>query len=326
VVFSVTEKAKFVEKAFGSGVLARNGRNIDVRCPIPECESRKDRSKRKLAIRVEDDANHCWVCGWRARSLVPLLVKYGTQALLDEYRSKFYSGPAGPSQIATVEAAKQPITLPSDFRPLVACKASDPDARAVRAYAWGRGLLEHDFWYYKLGTSDDPRWRRRLLMPSFDATGTLNFFVGRAIDDKRRPKYDNPDTPKKDFIFNELNVDWTQRLVICEGPLDLVKCGDNAVPLLGSMLTEDFLLFEKILLNRTPVALALDCRDMKWKMQKYARKLAEYDLDVVIVDTGEKNDPGEIVGKTAKIYYDYLLNGNYDAFVAGMNQPELFVY
>ena len=36
----------------------------------------------------------------------------------------------------------------------------------------------------------------------------------------------------------------------------------------------------------------------------------------------KKNDPGEIVGKTAKIYYDYLLNGNYDAFVAGMNQPE----
>ena len=35
----------------------------------------------------------------------------------------------------------------------------------------------------------------------------------------------------------------------------------------------------------------------------------------------KKNDPGEIVGKTAKIYYDYLLNGNYDAFVAGMNQP-----
>lgn len=36
----------------------------------------------------------------------------------------------------------------------------------------------------------------------------------------------------------------------------------------------------------------------------------------------QKKDPSEIVGKTAKIYYDYLLNGNYDAFVAGMNQPE----
>ena len=36
----------------------------------------------------------------------------------------------------------------------------------------------------------------------------------------------------------------------------------------------------------------------------------------------KKNDPGEIVGKTAKIYYDYLVDGNYDAFVAGMNQPE----
>lgn len=36
----------------------------------------------------------------------------------------------------------------------------------------------------------------------------------------------------------------------------------------------------------------------------------------------QKKDPSEIVGKTAKIYYDYLLNGDYNAFVDGMNQPE----
>jgi hypothetical protein len=36
----------------------------------------------------------------------------------------------------------------------------------------------------------------------------------------------------------------------------------------------------------------------------------------------KKKDPGEIVGKTAKVYYGYLVNGDYDAFVAGMNQPE----
>lgn len=31
----------------------------------------------------------------------------------------------------------------------------------------------------------------------------------------------------------------------------------------------------------------------------------------------KKADPAEIVGKTAKVYYDYLLHGNYDAFVDG---------
>ncbi|WP_434502900.1 hypothetical protein [Prevotella sp.] len=36
----------------------------------------------------------------------------------------------------------------------------------------------------------------------------------------------------------------------------------------------------------------------------------------------QKKDPSEIVGKTAKIYYDYLLNSDYNAFVDGMNQPE----
>lgn len=295
MVFSITEKAKFIERAFGAGNLARNGMNMDIRCPVPTCESRKDRSKRKLSIHIDDDKNHCWVCGWKARSLIPLLIKYGTQDLLNQYQQQFYSGPSLQNKCIQVNPEKQSVVLPIDFEPLALNeKLRDPDFRAVALYASSRGLSERDLWYYKFGTSDDLRWRRRLLMPSFDAEGQLNFFVGRAVDNKRLPKYDNPDTPKKDFIFNELNVDWKSRLVICEGPMDLTRCGENAVPLLGSMLTEDFLLFERILFNKTPVALALDCRDMKWKMQKYARKFAEYGIDVTIVDTGDKPDPGEM--------------------------------
>ncbi|WP_018464900.1 DUF4878 domain-containing protein [Segatella paludivivens] len=45
-------------------------------------------------------------------------------------------------------------------------------------------------------------------------------------------------------------------------------------------------------------------------------------VTVLFSCSSQKKDPSEIVGKTAKIYYDYLLNGDYEAFVDGMNQPD----
>ena len=60
------------------------------------------------------------------------------------------------------------------------------------------------------------------------------------------------------IIFNELNIDWSKELTIVEGPLDLIKTNDNATCLLGSSLTEDMLLFQKIVANKTNIKLALD--------------------------------------------------------------------
>ena len=156
----------------------------------------------------------------------------------------------------------------------------------------GRGLTERDLWYFKLGYSDDARWKRRVLMPSFNADGELNYFVGRAIDKFRKPKYDNPDEDKLPIIFNELNVDWSKELLLCEGPFDLVKCPDNSVPLLGSDLNEQSALFNAIIAHTTPVVLALD-DDMRYtKTPVIARKLAEYDVTVRIVRLPPGTDPG----------------------------------
>lgn len=295
VVYSLTEKVAFIESAFGKGNLERSGNNINVRCPIPECTSRKDRTKRKLAIRVVDDANHCWVCGWRSRSLLPLLTKYGSHSLVEKYLERFYTGTRR-SGLAIVENAgtadEKRIELPKDFAPL-AVESTDPDARAIVRYLSERGIGEDDLWYFKIGRSDEQKWRRRALLPSFDADGNLNFFIGRAIDDRMRPKYDNPNVPASELVFNEINVDWAQRIVLCEGPFDLMKCGQNATCLLGSTLSEESLLFERLLAHKTPVALALDT-DARRKMMKIANLLAEYDIDVSIVSMGEKNDPGEM--------------------------------
>lgn len=301
-VHTVSDKVRFIEKVFGRGRMATNGCNFDVWCPI--CAP-NDRSKKKLAIRVEDDANHCWTCGWRARSLFPLLLKYANQSEINEYRESFM--PA--DELERLKRSKKFLSvegdenvwiprLPSDFRLLSLKDGSfEPDHVAVQHYVLEkRGISEHDMWYHKLGTSNKLRWVRRVIMPSFDVDGNLNYMVGRAIDNNRSRKYDAPMVDKKSFVFNELNVDWSSELVLCEGPIDAIKCGENTVPLLGSDLNEESLLFERIIVNQTPIALALDSDMFATKVPRITKKLLEYKIDVKVVDVAKfgKNDPGEM--------------------------------
>lgn len=287
-IITLSDKIRFIESTFGSGKLSRNNVNIDVRCPV--CDP-KDQSKKKLAIHVESGKVHCWVCGYKAHTLVPLIRKYCGFDKLVEYRDKFMTGDERTKRgLFNIEDRRQ-VELPKDFRLLVTAK-EDPDSRAAWRYVLDRGLTERDMWYFKLGISDERRWYRRIIVPSFDCEGRLNYFVARAIDKFRKPKYDNPDFDKLPVIFNELNVDWSRRLVICEGVFDSFKCGDNVVPLLGSDLNEGSALFSAILLHSTPVALALDGNMWETKTPKIAKKLSDYNVDVTLVDVRSFEDPG----------------------------------
>lgn len=131
-------------------------------------------------------------------------------------------------------------------------------------------------------------------MPSFDSNGELNYFVARAVDKDKKPKYDNPDVDKNPVVFNEINLDWNKRMVLCEGPFDLVKCPENSTALLGSDLDERHEVFNKILLHGTPIALALDGDMWHKKTPKIVKKLQEYNIDVVVVDVRAWGDPGSM--------------------------------
>lgn len=288
MVATVTDRLKFYESVFGRGRLSSNGINFDVRCPI--CDP-SDASKKKLSIRTDNDANHCWVCGWKSRSLAPLLRKYGTQEQLAAYRLM-----CGDERLDTSHDVVEKITvaLPKDFQLIAMANDSDPDVKAARRYLISRGIDERDEWYFKLGLSFEQRWHRRIVMPSFDAMGKLNYFTARAIDWNKKPKYDNPDVDKNPIVFNEINVDWSQRLTLVEGPFDLIKCPENSTALLGSDLDERHEIFNKILLHGTPVALALDGDMWLKKTPKLVKKLQEYNIDVVVVDVRPWGDPGSM--------------------------------
>jgi hypothetical protein len=280
-VYSLTEKVRFIEKVFGEVDLARNEKNVGVRCPVCP-RSRSD--KKKLVIKLEGDLCKCWVCGYRSKTILFLIKKYAPEHL-QEYLETFYTG----TRVGIELDVKPIVKLPNDFRLLAISRTNEPDVRAAHSYLSRRGITDDDLWFHKLGISAESRWRRRIIFPSFDCAGLLNNFVGRAIDQDVLPKYDEPGVPESDFVFNEIMIDWKKPVIICEGPFDSIKCGENSIPLLGSDLSEDSLLFERIVLNKTPVFLALDADMRETKVPKTAKKLREYDIDVRIVEV--EHDP-----------------------------------
>lgn len=131
------------------------------------------------------------------------------------------------------------------------------------------------------------------MFPSFDLDGALNFWVARATG-HWLPKYTNPPVHANSIIFNEMSLDFSRPIVICEGPFDALKCGDNAVPLLGSTLDESHLLFDVIVKNGSTTIIMLDA-DAQRKALRIARKLAEYDINVLLARSDP--DPGAMTHK-----------------------------
>lgn len=281
---TLSERLEFIKRVFDQYDLARNEKNCAVKCQF----CKKNSNKKKFAIKLDDMKCHCWVCGYASHSLLaPLKSKF--PQFVNEYVEKFYFGDKK-TALQNIDNSTT-VQLPRDFKLLAMyADSNNPQHLASINYLKRRSITIEDMWLWKFGISDDPRWQNRIIIPSFDCDGNLNHFVARAIVKNKYPKYDMPDIHRNSIIFNELYVDWHKPLVLCEGVFDAINCGTNVVPLLGSDLNEQSLLFDEIIVHKTPIILALD-EDMWYtKTPKLARLLSTYDVDVSIAKI--VNDPG----------------------------------
>jgi hypothetical protein len=304
-IYTRGQAIDFIERVFGEGKPSNGGLNLSVSCPV--CVSKKSSGyvKKKLVIRTDNFVSHCWVCGSKAKNLVPLLRKWYPQHL-PEYIKTFVQG----DQLTDIEdgdTENQPAaaTLPVGFRLIALSGDNDIPATRVKRYLSRRGIYsQHDFWYWKLGiTTEDEDLEDRVIIPSFDSEGVLNYWTARSTQKGQKPKYVNPPVDRTTIIFNEINLNWKKPLTLVEGPFDLLKCNENATCLLGSAFTPDYLLFRKIVENSTPVVLAMD-EDAKHKALHIAKTLSEYDVPVTFLWVPpEKGDVGAMTKEEFRSLY-----------------------
>lgn len=250
----------------------------------PKCQHRKP----KLSVNLVTDNFNCWVCGFAGKTLVPILRLKGETPDLQEYRKeldeRWGKGPTEPEKKYDI-----PI-LPEEFRSL-STPSRSPYQHQAMEYLAQRGVTADDILRMKLGYCEDGEYKGRVIFPSFDEYGELNFFTGRAI-------YKGPLSYKhgnfcKDIIFNEYLVDWTEPVVLTEGPFDALKAGENAIPLQGCRLNADSKLFRKVVTSGADTYFAMDT-DAFRKQLDIIRLFLAYGVNCFYVSLHGRKDVGEM--------------------------------
>ena len=129
----------------------------------------------------------------------------------------------------------------------------------------------------------------------------MNFFTARSILKDVKRRYYNCSNKRKEIIFNEIDINFKEELVLVEGVFDLLHCPENSTCILGSWLDKNYKLFQQIVINHTSVVLCFD-EDARHKTQKIAKSLHEYCIDVKI-----SQHKGKDFGDMSKKEVDYWI-------------------
>jgi hypothetical protein len=242
--------------------------------------------KHKFAVNINKNAFHCWHCGAKGRSLITLFKRLDVsptqlkelRSLLSDDHIKHY----------IEEDAEVRLHLPSEYKPLWIPAQNIHYLNALK-YLRNRGISGHDIIRYQMGYTMAGPYIHRIIVPSFDATNTLNYFIARSFYESSL-KYKNPPVSKNVIVF-ENQINWKLPLVLVEGVFDAIAVRRNSVPLLGKFVPKA-LLKAMIKHQVKQVYVALD-DDALVEAREIERMLSTYGMDVKLVNLNKK-DPSEL--------------------------------
>jgi len=214
---------------------------ISFDCPVCAEEKGLENGdgKGNLEINYFKHVYKCWACG----------EIYGTHGplgkLFDGYASKQQKkiyDLVKPEEFKKEEAKRPKLRYPEGFT-----KFKDSNPRFIphiEAYKYlqSRGVTDEMIEKYQIGYTVSGSFSYRIIIPSFNKEGALNYFVGRSWVPKKN-KYKNPEVPKDEIIFNESLIDWTKDVYLVEGAFDSFFL-ENSIVMLGKKMSK--LLFNEL--------------------------------------------------------------------------------
>ena len=189
--------------------------------------------KPKLQVNIQTGKWHCWVSNQGGHNLYQLFKKAGAgyndfkelNKLLGDV--SFYK--------KDDDTTTDDVRLPQEYKSL-----SDPfDKSIVKEHAIRflrkRGITKEDITRYNLGYCQSGKYNNRIIIPSYDSKGQLNYFVGRDFYSSNF-KYMNPPNVAKDVIGFDLYVNWSLPIILVEGVFDAMSVKYNSIPLFGKTI------------------------------------------------------------------------------------------
>lgn len=272
-----------LESNLGPGKPDKNGKDYTFYCPF--CKHHKP----KLVVNVESGVYNCWTCYPQTKGRNPVVLLKKMSAHPDHVREMKTYFPNGKVEVSN--EAYDRVCLPKEFVALYDDYDKSIDKNRAMAYAKSRGITEEDIKKYNIGYCGSGKYQNRIILPSYDKNGILNYFVARSIDKNASKKYDAPSCKKSEIIGMESLINWKIPVILCEGAFDAIAIKRNAIPLFGKSISRT--LMKKLVETEVKtIYLALD-KDALREAIDYAEKLINYGKDVYLLDLNGK-DPSKI--------------------------------
>ena len=254
-----------LSNALGSYSVLR-GNELAFYCPF--C----NHHKQKLQVNTETQKWHCWTCNSGGKKLTSLLKRLDVDRKTISIIRELY-GDSNYNPQNEDEGTKVYIQLPKEFISLnESPKGFNPEYKHAIHYLNERGITQKEIIKYNIGYCKDGLYSRRVIIPSYNSDGQLNYFVSRSYYPEEKMKYKNPPI-SKNVICLESQINWNEPIILCEGVFDAITIKRNAVPLLGKFPSR--LLVEKIFMSGvTDIIISLDNDAMNeaLKAGEYFRK------------------------------------------------------
>jgi len=270
-----------LEKVLMKSYQMKNGEHA-FHCPF--C----NHHKKKLQINTETQKWHCWVCNKGGYKIGILLRKINAPKNIISEVLKILGDYQGVSK-EKEEITKYDVSLPQCYKPLWK-PSEDPLYKNAIHYLKGRGIGPIDIVRYSIGFCSSNGYSNRIIIPSYDADGKLNYFMARDMFPNSKFKYKNPPM-SKDTVGFEMFINWKEPIVLVEGIFDAIAIRNNAIPLFGKFPSKTLVmrLAEKQV-KKVYVALDEDAKQDAIKLSKF---LMDYGIKTYLLDMKDK-DPSEL--------------------------------
>ena len=242
--------------------------------------------KPKLQINIQNGNWHCWVSNMGGRNLFQLFSKVSaSNNHFDELKELVGDSPRYRKKNDT---STKVVQLPKEFKPLWNGGDSIVKRHAL-SYLYNRGIDDSDILKYNIGYCTEGLYSNRIIIPSYNSDGQLNFFVGRDFYDSKMKYRNSPTT--KDIVGFDLFINWDEPIILCEGVFDAMSFKRNAIPLFGKTVMNE--LQKKIIEFKVKVIyLSLDS-DAIIDAIKISENFINNGIELRMMEFQEK-DPNEI--------------------------------
>jgi 5S rRNA maturation endonuclease (ribonuclease M5) len=233
-------------------------------------------TKKKLSINIVTGKWKCWVCDARGGRILTLVKKMNLpQGVINQFKNLIKDTDF--KQYEVTEPSDI-LELPAEYQSLWKKTNSYPYIHAL-TYLQQRGITTEDIFRYRMGYCESGSYRGRIIVPSYDVTGRLNYFTARSFYDGQM-KYKNPPASKNTVVFENM-VDWDEEVVLVEGMFDAIAVRRNAIPLMGKTISPAL---EAALLRNSveKVTIFLDT-DARIDALKLEHRLRQYDIETQVV-------------------------------------------